>query len=183
MKHIEKIMAPNEDVRYKTRLHWIVIAEGFAELVLFIAVGLFLDSLFYNFGGLWADMYFNYIVSSLPVIVPFSPFALISFAVGIGFFINHLIQYFFTIILLTNKRLITKKGMIIVDVDETDLGEVRAEHIHHGFFGYYLGYGFIHLDCRFVDDVNLKAVKDPVKLVNAIKIAREERVNDNKLSV
>jgi hypothetical protein len=77
-----------------------------------------------------------------------------------------------TQIALTNQRLVYKTGLLIVNTEEIDLVEIRAETVHHGLLGRLLGYGRIKLDSRFVGDVFLPAVRAPYRLVKAMNTAR-----------
>lgn len=53
-----------------------------------------------------------------------------------------------------------------------DLEDIRAESVYHGFMGWFLGYGRIRLDCRFLQDVKLPAIRKPYRFVRSSHHAR-----------
>lgn len=172
MSYIKNILGKHERLVSMTRLHWIYILEGVFWLVLFIGLGLSYDHLLYRYGGMRGYIHDLFAGYALPFVVPFSPLAVTSFVIGIYLFWILLLKYICTEIVLTDRRLIFKQGLIRVEIEETDLSEVHAEHIRHGLLGYFLGYGRVHLDCRFVDDIFLPAIRKPMKLVRAIQTVK-----------
>lgn len=181
MSYIRNILTKRERLVSMTRQHWIYILEGVLWLSVFAGLGLFLDHLLYSYGGGRSNIYHLYPDFLLPWFTPFSPLALIFFAAGIMVFLTLLIKYFDTEIVLTTRRIIYKRGLIRVEIDEADLAEVRAEHINHGLLGYFLGYGRVHLDCRFVEDIDLPAIRNPFKLIKAIQAVKAEAIKHDEL--
>ena len=174
---IRHITGADERIIMLARLHWIYIVSGFFWMLGLLLLGQGLDYL------LW--VYFG-------STVPFSgqeilgirfgaqtPVMLLMFGgCGIMMFILSLIKALATEIALTNQRLIYKTGLIFVEVEELDLVEVRAEYVHHGLLGRFLGYGRVRLDSRFVGDITLPAIKKPYRLIKAMHTARS-RLSDS----
>ncbi|MAE52364.1 MAG: hypothetical protein CMH27_11195 [Micavibrio sp.] len=181
MSYVKNILTKRERLVSMTRLHWIYIVQGLFWFCVFCGLGFLLDHLLYTYGGGRANIYHLYPDFLLPYFKPFSPLALIFFAAGIMVFLTLLIKYFDTEIVLTTRRIIYKRGLIRVEIDEADLGEIRAEHINHGLLGYFLGYGRVHLDCRFVEDIELPAIRKPLKLIKAIQSVKAEQVDEDDL--
>jgi hypothetical protein len=67
---------------------------------------------------------------------------------------------------------VLKTGLIFVEIDQVDLEDIRAEHVHHGLLGWLLHYGSIRLDCRFIHDVKIPAIGNPYRFVEASHNAR-----------
>lgn len=178
MSYIKSILGKHERLVSMTRLHWIYVVEGVFWLVLFLALGLAYDHYMARYGGERGQIYNLYPGITLPFVVPFSPLALTCFVIGIYLFWILLLKYICTEIVLTDRRLVFKQGLIRVEIEETDLSEVHAEQIRHGLLGYFLGYGRVHLDCRFVSDIFLPAIRNPMRLVRAIQTVKGATRND-----
>lgn len=165
-KHISN---ENERLIYIARMHWIVLTQGFLWFLLFALIGLAVA---------WeAPLY----VSLDPVELfgrrlfsPIAGFLYVMLGGGALIFLVHVIGYFFTEIALTSRRIVFKKGMILTEVEEIDLAEIRAERISHGILGRLLGYGRLHLDSRFVQDINLPVIRRPYKFLQAMQRTRSQ---------
>lgn len=168
---VRHITGPDERIVMLARLHWIYMAEGILWMLAFIVLGLELDAqLWIHFGSsvpfAAQDMFGWQIGADTPVMLYlFGGCGIIIMAV-------HAIKMLATEIAVTSRRLIYKTGLIFVEVEEIDMVEIRAEHVHHGLLGRFLGYGRINLDSRFVGDIFLPAVKSPYRLIRAMHTAR-----------
>lgn len=174
MSYVRHILVKNERMITMARLHWIYVAQALFWLAVFGGLGLFFDEMLYKYAGGRLSIYNHYPDILKSIFIPFSPLALIFFAAGLMIFFTLIIKYFDTEIVLTDRRLIYKRGLIRVEIDEVDLEEISAEHVHHGLLGYFLGYGRLHLDCRLVDDVYIPAIRKPLKLIKAIHTAKSK---------
>lgn len=171
MSYVRKIINSKEKLLLITRPHWIYIAEGCAWLGGFILTGFIADYYLYKFILMHdirftVDLYFisfNQNDSFMPWIMAI---------VGAGIFWPLLLVYVSVEIGLTSGRIIYKKGLLFIEVDQVDLDDIRAEQVYHGWLGWLLGYGKIHLDCRFVGDVWLPAIRKSYHLLKIIHIAR-----------
>ena len=170
---IKNFVGDGEHIIYTTRLHWIYAAEGMLWLACMAGIGYAADYYLWKYFGSYAlderqEILMLVFGSGYPWI--FWLFA------GCGGFICliHFVKLFATEIALTSQRLIFKSGLIFVNVNEIDLTEVRAEQVHHGLLGRFLGYGTLHLDSRFVGDVYLPAVRKPYILLKAIHAYRHK---------
>lgn len=163
------IVGSDERVVTITRLHWIYALKGLLWFLFLTGLGLAADwGAYFLSGG-----------KGPAVSVPYIPFwlqfhALLAFFLATGFLILwvYVIKLLSTEIVLTNKRVIYKRGLIFVEVEEIALDEISSETVNHGFLGSFLGYGTIFLDMRFVADVHLPTVKDPYTLVKGINRMR-----------
>ncbi len=172
MSYIRKIVGRDEKLILLTRLHWIYPIEGLVFFALLIIVGIFLNNIFWNYFGasvpdLKLNLYLITININMNVIIPFT-FGLI----GLAIFWSLFIAYLSTEIGLTDQRIIYKKGLFMINIQQVELEDIRGEAINHGWLGWILGYGRIHFDCRFIDDLYLPATRNPYRLVKAVHTAR-----------
>lgn len=176
MNKLTKLIGQNERLISLRRPHWIYLAQGFFWLVLMTAIGFLIEFVLFKYvgskilydGGLLLDINLRWLTFDQY----FTPFPLLMFGVGMAVFLPYFLIYISTEIALTSLRIIHKRGLIFVNVDQVDLEDIRAEHVDHGILGWFIGYGAVRLDCRFIDDVQLPAIADPYKLVKASHNAR-----------
>ncbi len=166
---IQQINGPDERLILRTRLHWIYIVSGLCCLAAMAAIGYALDRLLWEYFG-----------SSAPDTLPEvfidmlgAPIMTLLFGgCGAVIFVLNIIKVFTNEIVLTTQRIIYKKGLIFVDVQEIDLIEIRAGNVHQGILGRFLNYGRLRLDSHFVGDITLPAVKNPYRLLKAMQTSR-----------
>jgi len=70
---------------------------------------------------------------------------------------------------LTNKRVISKTGIISRRSEEMKLGSIETVEIDQGVLGRILGYGNIRVSGRGISDVVLDKVTDPMAVKRAIE--------------
>ncbi len=70
---------------------------------------------------------------------------------------------------LTNKRVISKTGIISRRSEEMKLGSIETVEIDQGVIGRILGYGNIRVSGRGISDVVLARVTDPMAVKRAIE--------------
>lgn len=170
---IRHITGNDERIILLARLHWIYLATGFLWMAGLSVLGAALEYLLWIYFGSSAPFREQEILGLH--ISSQTPFMIILFSgCGVMIFVLHAMKMFATEIALTNQRIIYKTGLIFVEVEEIDLVEIRAEHVHHGMLGRFLGYGRLQLDSRFVGDIHLPAVKKPYRLVKAMHTARSK---------
>lgn len=156
------------------RLHWIYLLIGFLWFAGAVGAGLLADRM------VWRYTRRDSVVEDLTLLgwpVDFmasSPFTYLFGAGGVVFFLSLVLRWASTEIGLTSKRIVYKTGLFMVEVEEVDLEEIKAEQVHHGIFGYVLGYGRIKIDCRFVADLRLPAIRNPYRLVKTVNMIREK---------
>ena len=172
MGYVHKVIGADEKLILVTRLHWIYPLEGLIFFALTTVLGVFInDIMWVNAGYLLPDfeidLHFISIKYSFYMMIPLA-FGLIGFLMFWSLFTS----YISTEIGLTNHRIIYKKGLFLIDVQQVELEDIRGEEINHGWLGWILGYGKIRFDCRFIDDVYLPATKNPYRLIKAVHTAR-----------
>lgn len=172
-RFIKNVIGGDEKLLLLARLHWIYLVTGFFWLAALAGGGLWLDEMLWAYFGQYA---------------PQSPINILGVAFGslyrwifwmmtgsgLMIFIIHVLKVIATEVALTDQRLIYKTGLFFVEVDELDLTEIKAERVHHGLLGRFLGYGEFHFDSRFVKDFYLPAVRKPYRLLKALHAARHK---------
>lgn len=167
MAYVHKLIEKDEDLAGIATLHWIYLVKGIAWFFGFAGVGWLFDSLMTR--GLWAISDITGSVAMPAALMGLTNLTLMFF-LGIGFliFFFHVITVISTNIALTNRRIIYKRGLLFVKVEQIDIEEIRGENLDLGWFGRLLGYAYISLDCRFIGDVKLPAMERPERFIRAL---------------
>ncbi len=171
MSYVAKAISDEERLLTLARPHWIYLMTGFVWWMIFILIGLFLDKYFDEYLSRYSlDFFLNLKIIYFSGQV--TPISVMFTLIGITAFWPFFMTYISSEIGLTNERIIYKTGLIFVQIDQVDLDDIRAEHIYHGWLGWFLGYGKIRIDCRFIEDLKLPAISKPYRLVKASHNAR-----------
>ncbi len=170
-RFLDRVIGDEETVLGRAYLHWIYVLTGLMWGIGMSASGYFADSLLWTYFGAHIPNHRQEIFG-LPFGSQYPWLAWMMTFLGTMIATLHIIKYYATEIALTDQRIIYKTGWLFVNVEEIDLAEVRAEHVHHGLLGRFLHYGELHLDSRFVGDIYLPAMRDPYKLLRKIHKAR-----------
>lgn len=177
MSYIRKIVNQQEKLLLLAHSHWIYLIEALFWLTALIFGGIYLDALLLKFlGG-------GFTLFGYEIRIAFTVFFTLT---GLGIFLSLCLEFVSIEIGLTDRRIVYKKGLFSVEVEEIELGDVRGEVVNHGFFGWMLGYGRIHLDCRYVGDVELPAIRKPyrfLQIMHQAKLDNESHAADNGRSV
>lgn len=171
MSYVRKVIGQNEHLVMITRLHWIYFLEAVIWFAAIFGFGLLADHYLWLYAGSHIkhyeiDMYF-YTFDQDHTPIPWA----FGFT-GVAAFLPLFSTYLSTEIGLTDRRIIHKRGLFMIEVQQVELEDIRGESVKHGWLGWLLGYGRIHFDCRFIDDMYLPAVRDPYRLVKAVHTAR-----------
>ncbi len=171
MSYITKhILDPKERLVYATRLHWIYAFEGLVWLTLMMGIAIAADTMISDEIKAMPPMLVHGIYLGLPYLWGVLPWVFM----GIALFLAYFFKYISTELVVTTIRIIYKTGLIRIEIEEVELDDVEAEHVHHGWFGSILGYGSLNLDCRFVGDLALPAFRNPYKLLRAVHYVRRK---------
>jgi len=172
MHHVRKVIAHHEKVLWHQRLHWIYLLEGLCWLVGLSVFGVLADIYFWTifdppeFIILGSTIYLYANLGILTVI------PIITAGVGIIVLARRWMTFFFSEVVLTDRRLIHKEGMLMVDINEFELEDIRAEHIHQTLFSWLFGYGMVRFDFRYIKDQSLPAIANPYRFMQKLLGAR-----------
>ena len=79
------------------------------------------------------------------------------------------IEIYVTEYAITNKRVISKKGLIVRDVAEMNLGSIEGVNLKQGIFGRIFNFGAINISGRGTSNVNFSEIDKPVEIRKKIK--------------
>lgn len=165
MAFVEKLVGPDENLVGVAKLHWIYVIKGLLWLVGSIIIGGSIQTFFAMYippFGLFGNFIFG-----------------MAIILGALMFVLYFGKMIFTELGLTTERLIYKRGFIFVDVREVDLEEIKSESIDNGVLGRILNYGYLDLDARFIEDMDLPAIADPYRFIKAMNAVRSQIKNDS----
>lgn len=171
MSYVARIIGSDERLIGVARLHWVYIAKGFGWFLFFVGSGIWMDHLQWKYFGKYVPLY-DYELFGAHFSSRDSILLWILTATGCFLFLTYLSKTLATEVALTSRRIIYKTGLIFVEIEEVELEEIKGERIRHGLLGRFLGYGELLLDCRFIGDVYLPAIRKPYRFLKAMHAAR-----------
>ncbi len=157
----------DERLMYLTRLHSILIFRGLFWLVLLSGFGIYINWLILFKFAMLPSSNMPFIPAPYSLLIDIAA-GLLPALLGVMIFLIYLFKVLGTEIALTNKRLIYKTGLFFVQSNEVDLTEVSEASVDNGWLGVPLGYGTLHLDCRFVGDFTIQTIKHPYAIIRQI---------------
>lgn len=167
MSYVHKLIEKDEELVGIATLHWIYILKGVGWFFALGGIGWLFDALMTR--GLFALSNISGTGHVPLAVLGMSRwFVLFFLATGFILFAFHVLKVIATQIALTDRRIIYKRGLIMVKVEQIDLEEVRGENLDLGWFGRFLGYAYVDLDCRFIGDVKLDAIEQPERFIRAL---------------
>ncbi len=186
MSQVIDLISSREKIIALRKPHWIYLLQGFLWFLFFLIIGLIIDHYLYIYVGSKITHGHSYNLGAISIPPDlfnidlyfvtfneeFTPIPWLFGAIGLAILWPYFLIYISHEIALTDKQIIHKKGIIFVDIHQVDLDDIRGAHVEHGAMGWFIGYGSIHLDCRFIDDVFLPAIGDPYQLVKALHNAQ-----------
>ena len=95
---------------------------------------------------------------------------------GVGFcqFLFMMMKMWTTEIVLTDRRLIYKRGFFAIKVDEVDIEQLASQKVDQNLIGRMFDYGEIHIRCIEASDVWLPAIAHPYAFVNGLEREKQE---------
>lgn len=168
---IEKTLGTGEKLILIARIHWIALFIGFLWFAGLTLLGEGIEQITWQYLESRIPeterTIMGYQFGSRGVVLQW--FLMI---LGAMIFISYWIGYETTKIALTDKRVLIRKGLIFVRVQEVDLEEIKSERVDHGLLGRFLDYGTLHYDARFVGDIMLPILARPYRLLRKTHDAR-----------
>lgn len=159
MAYIRKIIGHDEKLIGIARLHWIYVLTGLFWFLALAGGGWILEMLLTKIGMSIAGSTSSV---ALPALLLQMGDGMSMFLMGGGIlmFILYVIKVLTTEIGLTDRRIMHKRGLLFVKVEQIDLEEIRGENLDTGTWGRLLNYGYLLLDCRFIGDIRLPAIEN-----------------------
>jgi uncharacterized membrane protein YdbT with pleckstrin-like domain len=151
MKYYEKILQPDETVKIVARLHWLVYGRAVA-LFLVAVVALVLSQLDASVEApaLWAALAF--------------------FVLGIFAFLRAWLIRLSTEIVVTDRRVIHKRGLVSRHTEEMNISKVETVDVDQGVAGRIFGYGTLIIRGTGGGWEPLRRIASPLAVRNAIMV-------------
>lgn len=176
MSFIKQRLAKGEVLEFQTGFHWINLIYAMGYLAIFSGLGLFVHDMMSSIAVL-SPYLGDLFLAQFRGVLPMPPISLGVFIAlpGVIIFFVKASNFVGSEVAITNSRLIYKKGLIWVAVDEIDLEEILSETVDQGIFGQFLNYGRLVIDSRFVRDIRIPPVAEPYKLINQMHECQAKR--------
>lgn len=75
---------------------------------------------------------------------------------------------------VTSDRFVKKSGLVSIKTEEVSLDKIEEVNIEESIFGRIFGYGTLHVHGTGAGKIQVKMVRDPVRLRREIQTAREQ---------
>lgn len=151
-RFIRRTLLPDEKLIKDARFHWFYTFSAFFIFAFCLAIGFGVQYLMWRFLGQW-DM--------RPVYA--------GVAIGLWMFFWTMMKKWTTEIILTDKRLLYKRGFFQVDVAEVDIEQLASDYVQQSLLGRLLDYGAIRIRCVEASDVWLPPIANPYEFRNALE--------------
>ncbi|MAK61442.1 MAG: hypothetical protein CMK09_10715 [Ponticaulis sp.] len=114
----------------------------------------------------------------------FALFGLGIFLIGIYIWAKMMIKFATVEFVVTNRRIVLKKGFLTARMDELELDAIEGGHVRQGFLGRIFGYGDVHYTGRGSYTLDLPVMAQPGEFVAQAEKARaaSEEVPFNQLA-
>jgi membrane protein YdbS with pleckstrin-like domain len=149
MSYIDESLAPNEELLYRARFHWLHKAGAYLTLALIAVIALASLTL----------------VEGVPALIGAAAITVL----GLVIFVAMMTPIWTTEIGVTNHRFIFKRGWLSRTTDELQLSSIEEVNLEQGAFGRLLDYGRLVLHGTGVNDIKLPPLADPVGLRRALQ--------------
>jgi membrane protein YdbS with pleckstrin-like domain len=149
MSYIDDSLAPNEELIYRARFHWLHKAGAYITLAVAVVMALVCVAL----------------GNGLPALIA----AAIVTVLGLVIFVAMMMPIWTTEIGVTNHRFIFKRGWLHRTTDELQLSSIEEVNLEQGAVGRLLNYGRLVLHGTGVNDIKLPPLADPVGLRRALQ--------------
>lgn len=151
MSYLDKIFQPDETILARGKKHWIIYAPGAGVLLLGVLVE--------AFAGAAPGAQF-----------PLQIVAIIVAAIGIVLLFREWFDQWTTEIVVTNKRVVYKRGFISRFTREMNMEKIESVAVDQNLLGRLLGFGTIDIRGTGAGLEQLRGIGKPLELRNAITV-------------
>lgn len=74
-----------------------------------------------------------------------------------------------TEIIITNKRVLYKRGFFLIHIDEVDIEQLASDYVEQSLLGRLLDFGALHIRCIEANDIWLPAIANPYAFRNKLE--------------
>lgn len=162
MSYVEKMISRREKLVCMTSLHWIYMVYASLYLLFFLVLAHMVHSSMMETPNL-TPLLDKIIYGVFRVQIPMLSFSIawLIAAPGVAIFIVRAFDYIGSEVCVTTKKLIYKKGLIWITVDDIDIDEIQSETVFQGLLGPVFDYGRLVVDSRFVKDLRIPPIVGP----------------------
>lgn len=161
MSYLEETQFAGEELIHAGRFHWIYDFRAFSWLILPILAGI---AIAFYLPPLIGDQ--------LPVTMPpkyvAGGAALALTLYGFLNFLRMMLLKRATEMLVTNRRLIFKRGIVSRESEEVNISRIEGCNVYQSFWGRILGYGVVVVRGTGIGEVVLPTMADPLQFRRAI---------------
>jgi Bacterial PH domain len=124
---------------------------------------------FYGAAGCLVQYLYHYFFGKWPMMPAWA-------GLGLGAWVTFwmMMRKWTTEIILTDKRLLYKRGFFLVNVDEVDIEQLASDYVQQSLLGRLLDYGTIHIRCIEASDLWLPPIARPYEFRNAIEQQKQK---------
>ena len=144
MSYVEKTLGKNEDIYYVGKIHWSIYVPA-AMMAVLSAYFVFFDGSGYS-----------------------TDFALISVALAVVMFVYFYLRCLTTEMAVTDRRVIHKKGIILVRINEMAVQKVETCRVFQTIFERLMGVGTVKVTGTGGEFVLYRLIDDPFEFRNHI---------------
>lgn len=169
MRYLKKALESDERPLCRASLHPIYLVSGFVWFACLSGLGWLGDAILWKYFGPYIE---GVNISALHFTLTPGVFGWMMTGGGLYILLAEMVRLNSTDIVVTSKRLLYKTGFIKIKLNATGIDDILGVNIDQGWFGQFLGYGRLHMDCRFIEDVYIPFAKNPYGIMKAIDRAR-----------
>lgn len=162
---MRKTLMPDEKFVAEARFSWVYTVACFFWLAMIWAIG----------GGI------KYLTHRYGVPTGMLPIWICGF-IGVWQFFWMMLKKWTTEIVLTDQRLIYKRGFFLIQVQEVDIEQLASDNVEQTLLGRILDYGEVHIRCIEATDIRLPDIDKPYEFRNAIE-HRKHQYRDEYMKV
>lgn len=170
-RYIDTALSAGEPVLYDAKVHWAIFIQPFTSLWWFALIGTFI---YFSVGDMAAKFFelfatTNGLQSWIEFVTP-KTIAIGVLCVIFGFsFIHSVIYYFNSDFVLTDRRVISKFGLLSRTTSEQRLSKVESIQVHQSFLGRLLNFGTVTIIGTGSSDTTFGPMANPIACKRAIE--------------
>ena len=168
MSYLEETASEGETVIHIGQFHWYYDLIAFGWLLSMIALAITLT----NFG---LPLIKRYLPEGIDPSLAVSILALVIVLNGFLRFLVMMMRKKSTEIVITNRRLIFKRGVVARRIDEVQTDRVEGCIVYQGLLGRLFGFGTVVIRGTGVGEIFLPPLRDPLLFRRAIEMAITQR--------
>ena len=140
MSYVEDSLTDGEELKYKTKLHWVIFVDSVGAIALSFLI-----------------TQVNHLLAAFVL------------AAGVIVFIIDYLDYLTSEFAITNKRVIMKKGFIARMTHEIGLEKIESIDVSQSIFGRLLNYGTVFINGTGTSSQPFKEIAKPIEFKKVVQ--------------